>query len=447
MSEYNGKFSDENQAPQSDIIDHTFSGNLKASPGQLSAYIVKSNVIPIKSKSTNKKTRARTGQSAIAVPEPWAEPVDGAQLLSDIAAAIKRHAALPPMAAELLTLWGVGTHAMQQSADIFPRLLISSIDAECGKTLILELLAAFSCKSVLTDDMSAPAIYRLADAEHPTFLLDEADTWLNEHYRALLNSGHKKGGAIWRCEGDDFIPTQFRTYAAVAIARIGSFSGQFGPLITRSIVVRVSRSLPEEHRRLHRFTDKDRATFHDYGRKVQRWLRDCCDPNPSPKMPDFLIRRSADNWRFLFAIAEAAGGDWPRIARETAEAFGRRFEVSNNVDKRGVMSAVKAVLQDHPLDRIRTLELCQKLGALEGFGEAFRFKSAADNGDKQAGRLLRDKFKDFVEIGPPQKIRFGERTSQGYYLEKFNKAFARYDIKTIEELEEEQDKQQSPDGM
>ncbi len=444
MPSDNRKIFPDDQYPQFETI--SVAGDIKADPAQMQGQFDKSHVISIKkSAAAKKKGKDRLAASVIPTPIPWHEPVDGAQRLTDIAASIKKHVALPPMAAELMTLWGVGTHAMQQAAEIFPRLIISSIDAECGKSLMLEVLASFSCKPVLSDDMSAPAIYRLADVEHPTFLLDEADTWLNEQYRPLLNSGHKRTGAVWRCEGDDHIATQFRTYAPVAIARIGSFSTQFGPLITRSIILRVSRSLPEEHRKLQRFTDRDRAIFHDYGRKIQRWLRDCPDPNSSPAMPDFLIRRSADNWRFLFAIAEAAGGEWPRIVHQAADALGQRYEVSNNVDKRGVMSAVKAVLEPYRGDRIRTNELCKMLGELEGFSEAFRFKKAAEDGDKQAGRLLRDKFKDFVEIGPPQKIRFGEKALQGYYVDKFKKVFERYDMKTVEELEDEQDKQQSSD--
>ena len=64
-----------------------------------------------------------------------------------------------------------------------PRLLFTSIDANCGKTRALEVLRPLCLKAVKADDITQAAIYRLVDAEHPTLLLDEADTWLDEHYR------------------------------------------------------------------------------------------------------------------------------------------------------------------------------------------------------------------------------------------------------------------------
>src|SRR5260221_12392097 len=55
-------------------------------------------------------------------------------------------------------------------------------------------------------------------------------------------------------------------------------------------------------------------------RKLARWtqvhfaiLQAC-----NPPMPPSAYNRLADNWRPLFAIAQAAGGDWPR---RTLEAF------------------------------------------------------------------------------------------------------------------------------
>ena len=37
-----------------------------------------------------------------------------------------------------------------------------------------------------------------------------------------------------------------------------------------------------------------------------------------PTMPDSITDRDAECWEPLFAVADAAGGDWPRIARIAA---------------------------------------------------------------------------------------------------------------------------------
>src|SRR5262245_34885677 len=39
-----------------------------------------------------------------------------------------------------------------------------------------------------------------------------------------------------------------------------------------------------------------------------------------PNMPPGVINREADNWRPLLAIADEAGGEWPKRARKAAEA-------------------------------------------------------------------------------------------------------------------------------
>ena len=51
-----------------------------------------------------------------------------------------------------------------------------------------------------------------------------------------------------------------------------------------------------------------------------------------PAMPDGLFNREADNWRPLFAIAEAAGGEWPRRAREAATQAAAGSEAASLVE-------------------------------------------------------------------------------------------------------------------
>jgi hypothetical protein len=73
-------------------------------------------------------------------PEPWPEPVDGAQLLDAMTAIHRRHLALPLYAAEAVALWELFAHthdAHQHS----PRLAFISPVPECGKTTALDMLS------------------------------------------------------------------------------------------------------------------------------------------------------------------------------------------------------------------------------------------------------------------------------------------------------------------
>jgi putative DNA primase/helicase len=58
-------------------------------------------------------------------------------------------------------------------------------------------------------------------------------------------------------------------------------------------------------------------------RRNARWAKDVAGDIKvaDPAVPDKLHDRAQDNWRPLIAIADAAGGPWPSLAREAAEAL------------------------------------------------------------------------------------------------------------------------------
>jgi putative DNA primase/helicase len=158
---------------------------------------------------------------ALALPEPapWPEPVHGAALLDDLASAIRRHVVLPTHAADASALWIIHTYLVDM-LDISPRLAITSPERGCGKTTLLDVLSHLVERPLAAANATASAIFRVIELAHPTLLIDECDTFLmqNEELRGILNSGHRRGGAVLRTVGDDHEPRQFGTYGACAIA-------------------------------------------------------------------------------------------------------------------------------------------------------------------------------------------------------------------------------------
>jgi Protein of unknown function (DUF3631) len=253
--------------------------------------------------------------------EPWPEAVSGADLLHDLTALVKRYMVLPKYGAETLALWVLHAWTIDAS-EISPFLTIVSPTKQCGKTTLLTLVYWLTPRSVLASGISSAALFRYIEECHPTLLIDEADACAkdNEALRGVLNSGHTKPAArVIRCESDGHhIRTRaFSTWCPKVVATIGALADT---LMDRSIILVMRRKAKGEKVERLRLRDTD-----ELGRLRQRMLRWAEDSTKAletadPNVPAQLDNRPADNWRPLLAIADRAGGDWPKLAREVAKA-------------------------------------------------------------------------------------------------------------------------------
>jgi len=235
--------------------------------------------------------------------------------------------------------------------------------------------------------------------------------------RGLLNAGHKRGGQALRCVGDNFEPRAFNVFAAVVLAGIGNLPGT---LFDRAIVVRLARAKPGEV--TTRFDSRRIEEETERCRKLARWTADHFDTlkRCDPKLPETAFNRLADNWRPLFAIAEVAGGDWPR---RCAEAFAK-LTSTDDLDADGVGSLLLAdtaeIFSKEGTDKIPSARLAEEVAAIEGRPWAEWGRQRKPISPNQLANLLR-------RFGiSPTKIRFGDKTLQGYNRSDFEDAFQRY---------------------
>jgi len=134
---------------------------------------------------------------AAAEPRPDAPEIDGAQLLSDLVAFIRRFVVLSDSQAIAIALWIVHTHAFE-AADSTPYLAINSAEKRCGKTRLLEVLDLLVARAWLTGRTTGAALIRKVSSDRATLLLDESDAAFNgektyaEALRGILNSGHRR---------------------------------------------------------------------------------------------------------------------------------------------------------------------------------------------------------------------------------------------------------------
>jgi hypothetical protein len=110
-------------------------------------------------------------------PEPWAESVDGAQLLNDILDVLGRYLMLPQGGAVAIALWILHSHTFDASSTS-PFMVLKSPTKRAGKTRGMTILAGLVPRALPTSNISPAAVFRTIEAYRPTLLVDEADSFL-----------------------------------------------------------------------------------------------------------------------------------------------------------------------------------------------------------------------------------------------------------------------------
>ncbi len=271
------------------------------------------------------------------------ENPSGAGLLDAVYAALTKYVIFPSEAAAIaVTLWTAATHALPawQHAT---RLAIISPQKRCGKSRLLDIIRLLSFKPMSSTDMSAAVIYRSIgddDSKTPTLFVDEADALFgtktkadqNEDLRGLFNAGFQRERGTWRCVGPNQIPTEFPTFAMAALAAI---KGLPDTIVDRSVRIDLQRRQPGEAFARFRIR-RDTAPLHSLRDRITAWARDperlAVLSEIEPPMPDSVEDRQQDAWEPLIAIADAAGGNWPELARAACEELcGRPDDESPDV--------------------------------------------------------------------------------------------------------------------
>jgi len=324
---------------------------------------------------------------------------------------------------------------------IGPILALESPEKRCAKTLSLELIQWLVPKPLPTSNITSAALFRTVETFQPTLLIDEADSFMrrNDELRGVLNSGHRKSSAvIIRSVGDDHEPKTFSTWCPKAIALIGVLPDT---LEDRSIVIEMRRKKKDELVKPFR-VGRDDKVLSPLAQKVARWAQDHFKAlkNADPQMPGALNDRQADNWRPLLAIADLAGGEWPRLAREAA--LGLSQVTSDDSARIQLLTDIRDIFKECEKDELASGELIASLRVMEDKPWP-EWKKGDPLTKTQMARLL----KPFgVRPGQIWTDADGKKTKKrGYRLEWFEEVFARYlPFETVEPVEPSNDKGLSP---
>jgi len=354
--------------------------------------------------------------------------VDGAQLLSDIEAFLKKyfHFAKPSQA-PLTALWVIHTYVF----DLFtwtPYLCITSPTKRCGKSLLLELLGYLVRDPITTANISAAALYRIIEAKRPTLLFDETDAIFGgdatraEDLRCLLNAGAKRGSPAIRCKGQNKDEVaKFEVFCPKALSGIGMLPDT---IADRSLILRVQRKaksveLPKVKERI---VSKLASPLVERTNAFVATIREELE-SADPAMPDGLNGRQEDMAEVLLAIADAAGGDWPSRTRRALVEICGVGEGDDEDTRVMLLEDVRTIFLDQRAEVIPTQEILKALHAMEE-----RSWATWGKGNKPiTGHGLTRLLKGFeLEPKQPRLHKVSGAVFRGYAVSAFSFAFSRY---------------------
>ncbi|WP_158614961.1 DUF3631 domain-containing protein [Legionella septentrionalis] len=338
-------------------------------------------------------------------------------LLLDIERIIKRVIVCPEETVIAATLWIAMTWFID-SIQVSPLAVITAPEKRCGKSQLLFLFNRLVKNPLPASNISPAAMYRVIEEMKPTILIDEADTFLkeNEEMRGIINCGHTRDSAfVIRISGKEFKPYSFSVWGAKAIAGIGHLSDT---IMDRAIILSLRRKL--SHEKVERLRHINTDIFDNLTQRLSIFAEDCQEliKQARPNLPSSLNDREQDNWEPLFAIADLAGFDWPKRARDAA------IKISNNTFSTPsfgleLLSNIRTIFENRNLVRISSADLIAALCVDEEQPWA-TFNRGTAITPRQMASLL----KGYSIKSKSVRINFG--TPKGFERQQFEEAFLCY---------------------
>ena len=366
-----------------------------------------------------RKARKEEGGKAVMFPEvkAWNEAVIASKLLKEIYTTIKQFIICENETAITATLWIAFTWIVD-AVEVAPLAVITAPEKRCGKSQLLNLIGRLSRRPLVAANISPAATFRVIEAHSPTLLIDEADSFFkdNEELRGVINSGHTRQSAyVIRTVGDDHTPQQFSTWGAKAISGIGHLAET---LMDRAVILELRRKMPNET--VQRLRHAQRGLFDRLTSQLARFAEDASAAIGAsrPDLPEALNDRAQDNWEPLLAIADYAGGDWPRIARDAALKLSGAEQEAVSLSAE-LLADIQEVFEHKRVDRISTADLLQSLTE-----DDIKPWATYNRGKPMSPRQLAKRLHEYGI--QPRTIRSGYDTIKGFMRSLFDDAFSRY---------------------
>jgi hypothetical protein len=208
-----------------------------------------------------------------------------------------------------LALFVMLEHCWNECFDEVPYLLISAATQSSGKTRVLELLWFLAGEKAIlfSGDITRASLYSEISTRSRVVLIDEGERLQsrNSPFRAILNSGHRRGQTVFRKIGKENV--EFSIYCPKVIAVIGDV---YGSLRDRCITIEMHRMRQGPRKEFVRQVAQEEgrelaSEIAEVVRDREAYIRDAYLNYHGlyPSM-DFLRDRDREIWKPLFALCQ-----------------------------------------------------------------------------------------------------------------------------------------------
>jgi hypothetical protein len=351
------------------------------------------------------------------ITELWPEPVETGSLLTEVMTQVRRYVVVHSDAETTAIVLWIFFAWVHEIAVNSPMLVISASDGDEGKSTLCAVIGRLTPRAYLAAEMNAANLFRFVDHVHPTLIIDDADKLLPRKpdlVHVINVSWTRDGAKIPR--QDQGVTRWFDVFCPKVIAGVNVQMP--ATTATRRIPIRLWPKLADE--KVDKFGHTDDDTFITLRRKLARWAADNAAALKAarPAMPAEMINRREDNWTLQLAIADLAGGAWPKAAREAAIQLSRQRRAPS--EGKRLLAAFRDLFEAH--GPMLTSANVQKLLTADPTSDWVDFRGHKRPISQREIALILDGY----EIHPQVIRQRGGKPERSYASAWFEKAFRHY---------------------
>jgi hypothetical protein len=345
--------------------------------------------------------------------------------------------------APAISLWVAHTWVIE-AFDFTPYLHVWSADKRSGKTRLLDVLELVVKTPWRDAGASEAVLFRKIERDKPALLSDEIDTVFHAHkndgmenVRRMFNLGFTRGNKVSRCVGlnTKFEIDEFDPFCAKVLCGIGECLPD--TVTDRSLSIELVRQSREE--KAERFRRREaQALIETVRAELEAWAQ---SPGlietlraARPQTPNSIQDRQEEICEPLLAIADMAGGKWPRKARAALVELCEQDEDASLGVK--LLADIQSIFDSRGADKLFTIDILHELVEIEDrpWPVWWLDDLKHEKSQKPASRLARMLKPYGTKKSPikPRTIRIGDESAKGYEVGDFKQAFDRYVLTPVE---------------